>query len=329
MNYASVKFVILKQFRDYRNYLLNPPLNRTVMKRMIMSIVGIVVFSLFHVNGQNTAGTDAIKTDKQYEIILTDGSAFTGTILSRDSATVVFQTNSIARMDIPVRQMKSLKEIQPPIPGKRTFKLANPFPTKYFFTQSAINLQKGEGYYQNTYVFLNSVSYGFTDYFSIGAGVEILSTIGSISSNVFSPTWYIAPKVGFKVSDQLYLGGGVTFANIGGFFDNAKIGIGYGLATFGSTEHNLSIGLTNVFSIDDQGNNTLITLAGMTRISERLALVTENYISASNDVGSSIFSYGLRFIASKTSVDLGFINNKDIIKSFFLGVPYVDFNIKF
>jgi len=296
------------------------------MKRMITSIVSIVVFSLFHINGQNT--TDAIK-NKQYEITLNDGSIFTGNILSQDSATIVFQTNSIARMDIPVRQMRNLKEIQPPIPGKRSYRLANPFPTKYFFTQSAINLQKGEGYYQNTYVFLNSVNYGFTNYFSIGAGVEILSTIGSISSNEFSPTWYIAPKLGFKVSDQLYLGGGVTFANIGGFFDNSKIGIGYGLATFGSTEHNFSIGLANVFSIDDHGNNTLITLAGMTRISERLALVTENYISASNDVGSSLFSYGLRFIANKTSVDVGFINNRDIIKSFFLGVPYVDFNIKF
>lgn len=296
------------------------------MKRMITSIVSIVVFALFHINGQNA--TDAIK-NKQYEITLNDGSIFTGNILSQDSATIVFQTNSIARMDIPVRQMKNLREIQPPIPGKRSYRLANPFPTKYFFTQSAINLQKGEGYYQNTYVFLNSVNYGFTNYFSIGAGVEILSTIGSISSNEFSPTWYIAPKLGFKVSDQLYLGGGVTFANIGGFFDNSKIGLGYGLATFGSMEHNFSIGLANVFSIDDHGNNTLITLAGMTRISERLALVTENYISTSNDIGSTLLSYGLRFIASKTSVDVGFINNRDIVKSFFLGVPYVDFNIKF
>jgi len=299
------------------------------MKKMILFIVGIAIFSLFQVNGQNNTDTDGIKTDKQYEIVLNDGAVFTGTILSRDSATIVFQTNSIARIDILVRQMKSLKEIQPPIHGKRSYKLANPFPTKYFFTQSAINLQKGEGYYQNTYVFLNSLNYGITNYFSIGAGVEILSTIGSISSNAFSPTWYIAPKLGFKISDRFYLGGGVTFANIGGFFDNSKIGMGYGLATFGSTEHNFSIGLTNVFSIDDHGNNTLITLAGMTRVSERLALVTENYISPSNDIGSSIFSYGIRFIASKTSVDLGFINNKDIVKSLFLGAPYVDFNIKF
>ena len=299
------------------------------MKKMILCIVGIAIFSLFRVNGQNSTGTVAIKTDKQYEIVLNDGAVFTGTILSRDSTTIVFQTNTISRIDIPVRQMKSLKKIQPPIPGKRSYKIVNPFPTKYFFTQSAINLQKGEGYYQNTYIFLNSVNYGLTDYFSIGAGMEILSTIGSISSNTFSPTWYIAPKLGFKVSDRFYLGGGVTFANIGGFFDNAKIGMGYGLATFGSTEHNFSIGMTNIYDIDNHDNTVLVTLAGMTRVSERLALVTENYISTSNDIGNSIFSYGIRFIASKISVDLGFINNKDIVKSLFLGVPYVDFNIKF
>jgi hypothetical protein len=301
------------------------------MKRMILCIVGIAIFSLFRVNGQNSTGTDGIKTDKQYEIVLNDGAVFTGTILSRDSATIVFQTNSIARIDIPVRQMKSLKEIQPPIPGKRSYKLANPFPTKYFFTQSAINLQKGEGYYQNTYVFLNSLNYGITNYFSIGAGVEILSTIASISTG-FTPTWYIAPKLGFKVSDQLYLGGGFTFASIGGYFDNTKIGWGYGLATFGTIEHNFSVGMGNMFSFDkldgEDNNEIVFTLSGMTRVSERIAFVTENYILPT-DATNTIFSYGIRFIASKISVDLGFINNKDIVKSLFLGVPYVDFNIKF
>jgi hypothetical protein len=299
------------------------------MKKLILSLIGITVCSICSIFSQNSIQTDSTKIRKVYEIELNDGSSLTGTILSKDSTKIVFQTSSITNVEIPVRQMKSMKEVQPQNPGQRIYRLANPFPTKYFFTQSAINLHKEEGYYQNTYLFLNTLNFGLTDYFSIGAGIEVLSTFGSLTTNKFSPTWYIAPKLGFKVSDKLYLGGGVTFANIGGFFDNTTIGLGYGLATFGSIEHNFTVGMGSVFSFDDHENNLTFTLSGMTRVSERIALVTENYILPADNGVNTIFSYGMRFIASKISVDLGFINNKDIIKGIFIGIPYVDFNVKF
>ena len=299
------------------------------MKKLILTPIFIIVCSICSVFSQNSIQADTTKVRKAYEIELNDGSSFTGTILSKDSTKIVFRTNSISRIDIPTRQVKSLKEVLPESPGKQTYKLANPFPTKYFFTQSAINLHKEEGYYQNTYVFLNSLNFGLTDYFSIGGGIELLSTIGSLTTRDISPSWYIGPKLGFKVSDKFYLGGGVTFANIGGFFDNTTIGLGYGLATFGSTEHNFTVGLGNIFSFDTHENNMTITLSGMTRVSERIALVTENYIIPANNGVNSAFAYGMRFIASKISVDLGFINNKDIIKELFIGIPYVDFNIRF
>lgn len=304
-------------------------LNCMIMKKLILSLISITVCSICFVFSQNSIQSDSAKIKKIYEIELNDGSSFTGTILSIDSTRVIFKTSSITKIEIPVRQMKSMKEVQPENSGKQSYKLANPFPTKYFFTQSAINLHKGEGYYQNTYVFLNSLNFGITDYFSIGAGIELLSTIGSLTTKEISPSWYIAPKLGFKVSDKFYLGGGVTVANIGGFFDNTTIGLAYGLATFGSTEQNFTIGLGNAFNFDDHENNLACSLSGMTRVSERIALVTENYIVPANDAVNTIFSYGMRFIASKISVDLGFINNKNIIKEIFIGAPYVDFNIKF
>lgn len=300
------------------------------MKRFITSIVCISVLSLFYANCQNATQVDTTKIAKQYEITLNDGSSLIGSILSRDSTTIVFQTSSISRIEIPVQQMKSLKEI---VPGNTAggYSIANPFPTKYFFTQSAINLHKGEGYYQNTYLFFNSVNYGFTDYFSVGAGIEVLSTFGSLTAGgKFSPIFYIAPKVGFKVAENLHLGAGVTLANISDFFDNTVIGLGSGLATYGSTEHNVTLGLGTGFSFENKYvSNLIYSVSGMTRVSNRIALVSENYIFPADNGYYTVFSYGMRFIANKISVDLGFINNKDIIKGIFIGIPYIDFNVKF
>jgi hypothetical protein len=301
------------------------------MKKLIMCIACITFCCLSSAFCQNSAKTETISSLKRYEIILNDGSSLVGIILSRDSAAVHFHTTSIAKIDIPVSQIKSLKEFNSEKIPKTNDWVPNPFPTKYFFSASAINLHKNEGYYQNTYLFMNSVNYGFTDYFSIGAGLEVLSTFGSLTSgDKFTPICYIAPKVGFKVTEKIHLGAGLTFINVGDFFGNSGIGLASGLATYGSIENNVTLGIGSGFSFKNEYmSNVSFSLSGMTRVSKRLALVTENYLIPVDDHYYGMYSYGMRFIANKISVDLGFINNKDIVKVIFIGIPYVDFSVKF
>ncbi|MEY3343107.1 MAG: hypothetical protein RL090_791, partial [Bacteroidota bacterium] len=59
------------------------------------------------------------------------------------------------------------------------------------------------------------------------------------------------------------------------------------------------------------------------------AFVTENWILYDGTKTTGIYSYGFRFFGSKMAVDLGFINNSDISKGIFIGIPYVDFTVKF
>jgi hypothetical protein len=40
-------------------------------------------------------------------------------------------------------------------------------------------------------------------------------------------------------------------------------------------------------------------------------------------------SYGVRFFGKKLSVDLGFLNNRDLAEALIIGIPYVDFVVKF
>ena len=72
-------------------------------------------------------------------------------------------------------------------------------------------------------------------------------------------------------------------------------------------------------------------LGAMARCSEKIWFVSENWIApmgTDNDYYAA-FSYGLRFSGRRISVDLGFINSRDIIEVLYVGIPYVDFVVKF
>lgn len=66
----------------------------------------------------------------------------------------------------------------------------------------------------------------------------------------------------------------------------------------------------------------------MTRITQKTALVTENWL-ISNDNYYSVFSYGVRFFGDNLAVDLAFVNNSDIAEEFIIGFPWVSFVVKF
>jgi hypothetical protein len=67
-------------------------------------------------------------------------------------------------------------------------------------------------------------------------------------------------------------------------------------------------------------------LGGETRIHRNLKLVTENYITTT-DNADAVFSYGLRIFNEKISVGLAFLNSTE--GGVFPGLPYVDFVIRF
>ena len=89
--------------------------------------------------------------------------------------------------------------------------------------------------------------------------------------------------------------------------------------------------------INDWANNPIYTLNGMTRVSKRIALISENWFIPykSADFPKTIynnellFSYGVRFIWERFAVDAAFFNNELIFEFLPIGVPYIDFVFKF
>ncbi len=289
--------------------------------KYFFALVFLLLTAVSAVSSQESVvPTDSIDMTKTYQIELMDGTEFICTILSKDSS--VLEIKSIPKIQIYVETIKKMKTIDNQMVFKGATAAPNPHYTRYFFAPTAFNLKKGEGYYQNTYLVLNSLNYAFTDHFSMGVSLELTSTFGSLGSN-WSPIYLLTPKYGFQVAKNWNVALGALIAgmgSVGGFQ------LGYGLVTYGTTENNVTLGMSAGLADGTFMSNPPITIGGMWRMSRRASFVTENWILPKT---GSLFSYGVRFFGNKIAVDLGFLNNKDIMDVLLIGVPYVDFTVKF
>ncbi len=268
--------------------------------------------------------------DVYYLIKLVDGNEFYGKIIKRRKTDFDFETKTIGIVTIQNSKIKKMQIVEEGKMSGGKYWFPNPNNTRYFFAPSAFNLKEGEAYYQNVYILSNSANYGVTNNFSIGGGIIIPFAI------------YITPKVNFKITEKLYVGTGGIFGVIPG---PEVIGIAYAIATYGTNEHNVTLGTGYGFYDSEFANRPIITLNGMTRISRKVALVTENWSipftrteyddmnwqnpPVLKKVYDTYFSYGLRIMGEKITIDIAFVNSKDIFEIMPIGVPYVDFVYKF
>lgn len=266
-------------------------------------------------------------TMRMYRVELLDGSVFVGRMVDSTDTRIRLLTNSGTSVDVDSRSMTRITPVSASELHQGKYWFPNPNATRYLFAPSAFSLKRGEGYYQNTYIVLNSFNVGVTDNITIGGGFELTSLLIKGSGG---PIFFLTPKVSIPVNDRFRAAAGVLYVNVPDLFSNQRSGggIAYGVGTFGTPNSNFSAGLGWGFIQGDFSTNPVVTLSGMHRVSRKVALVTENWlIPAEGYYG--IYSYGVRFFGEKIAVDLAFLNNRDIASVLVLGVPYIDFVVKF
>jgi len=303
---------------------------------LVLVAAVLLFFNVSTAIAQNNFRDFVFESDKTYIIELLDGTELTGKYIDRTDSVLVLSTSSLPRIEIPFGQIKSIRLAEETSLRGEQYWFPNPNATRYLFAPSGFNLKKGEGYYQNSYLILNSVNYGLTNFISIGGSIELISTLSTLAEGSFRPVVLITPKVGFPVAKDLNMGAGLLFMSIPELDSNpfTGAGIAYGVATYGNIEHNATLGLGWGFFNGNWARRPLINISGMTRTSQNMSLVTENwFIPLDNDLELGryyeVLSYGVRFVGKKISVDLAFINNRDIAKVLLIGMPYVDFVVKF
>jgi hypothetical protein len=258
-------------------------------------------------------------------IRLRDGSSIVGRITEIGADTVRFASSagtlSIAKADITALQDVDRSSVRK---GGEVWP-ANPNATRLLFAPTGRMLEKGEGYFNDTYLFLLSVHGGISSRFTLGGGMSVLP-LDDFTDNAL----YIMPKVGVYASPKLNVAVGGLAGVVGGAFDddqNAGFGILYAVGTAGSADQSVTFGTGLAYAGGNFADQPVLMLGADTRISRRVSFVTENYLIPNDDV-HGVVSYGLRFFGEKLSADLAFWNapGERIV---FPGIPYVSFSVKF
>jgi hypothetical protein len=201
----------------------------------------------------------------------------------------------------------------------------NPNATRLFFAPTGRMLSKGEGYFNDTYLFFMSVQGSLSSRFNLGAGMSV-APLDNFTDNAL----FITPKIGVVASPKFNLAVGALAGFVGGLVDegdDASFGVLYGVGTFGSPNASITVGTGLAYAAGQFADRPVAMLGAESRLSRRVSFVTENYLIPNDDV-QGVISYGLRFFSEKLSTDLAFWNAPGS-QMVFPGIPYVAFTVKF
>ena len=269
--------------------------------------------------------TIRVADSTQVQVIrLRDGSSIVGRVTQVGSDTIRFAatggTLALTRADIiDVRDVAKASirrgEVWP----------VNPNATRLFFAPTGRMLAKGEGYFNDSYLFLMSVQGGVSPGFNLGGGMSVLP-LDNFADNAL----FITPKIGVVASPKINLAVGALAGFVGGLADegdDASFGILYGVGTFGSPDASVTVGTGLAYAGGQFADRPVAMLGAEARLGRRVSFVTENYLIPNEDV-HGVISYGLRFYGEKLSTDLAFWNAPGAVMVF-PGIPYVAFSVKF
>jgi hypothetical protein len=184
--------------------------------------------------------------------------------------------------------------------------------TRLFLAPTGRPLRGGEGYFSDHWIFFTGAAYGVNDNFTLAGGVSVIPFIG-----LDEQAMYFTPKAGLRLGDRAAVSVGGLFARVGNEDDTLKVG--YAVTTFGTSDHSLTAGV-GVGQAGDSDTEPMLMVGGSTRLSKRIALMTENWFFPSGDF--QLLSGGLRFRGGRLTVDLAFLTSPDAFEDLD-GVPLI------
>ena len=232
-----------------------------------------------------------------YSVETIGGTQFSGTLQAATDLTLTFETKELGLITVQRANLRQLMS-QTPEQARRGFDYVGNG-TRMFIAPTARNLYQGEGYVQAIDVFLLGINYGLTDNISVGLLVPVIPFLGV-------PALAITPKLSVPVSDKLHLGVGVLYGFATGLAGGSgSAGVGYGLATYGSADTNVTFGLGYGFSSGDIGRSPVGVIGANVRLSRLFSLVNETYISNFDTSGGFGGLAGFRYASPRFSGSLG------------------------
>ena len=194
------------------------------------------------------------------------------------------------------------KKSEPDVPEYTSpggFNTPNPAASRYLYAPSSIPMEQGQGYIAQRYAIFSSVAYGVSD--------NVTLLFGTLTP--FPPVLAIGGlKVAGKVSDKVHIGvaGEVFTIPIDG---QVLAAVGAGSVTYGTKDDHvtLSSGVIGGEMFNDEIAIPIV-ISAHKRVSERVGLVTENWLVMPSSGGPPelmINSFVCRILGRRVSPERG------------------------
>lgn len=237
----------------------------------------------------------------RYRIETKDGNTYIGLIIERTEEIIRFETGNIGIISIPIQNVVSQEIIENLKVVEGEFWLDNPQMTRYFWSPNSFTIEKGEGYYQNVWIFVNQFTFGFTDHISFGFGLVPTFFFGAPT-----PVW-VTPRVSFPiVEDKFAIGGGALIGTVLGE-QETSYGIMFGTTTFGNRDRNFSFNLGWAYANGEVAKEPTVGLNGLIRVGPKGYFITENYIITGGGDTLVILMAGGRSLIKRVSIEYGLV----------------------
>jgi len=271
------------------------------------------------------AQEQGVPSDSLVSISLKDGTTLTGKIVHEDEVSLKVVTPAELEVEVPRSSIISIK----PLRGRMVegqFYRFDPNYSRLMFAPSGRPLRKGEGYFFDTYVLFPGVAWGFTDNFSLMAGLSVVPGV-----DFGDQLLYLAPRIGFQTSDEFAMSFGALYATA----DRDAVGIAFAVASMGQPDKSFTAGLGLGYTkLEDEdlefGDHPVILLGGNVRLSNSTALVSENWLITGGDFefGNQPFALAIRFFGERLAADVGAILIGEVIEEGF-PIPWLSFTYNF
>ncbi len=316
-------------------------MKRTAKNYLFLFLLFGGCFFNINLKAQTIDSASTPQADTSIYIIKTnDGKSIIGKILDEnpretsikleDGRTVILPSYIIeSRIKVTKENMVNGKVYAP-----------NPHPSRYFYSPTALPMNKGEFYIQSIYFLTAQLQYGITDNWSLG-----------IATTVAATPMLISTKYSYKIKDNQHVAIGGQIGNLTYAAPKTYLGIGFGCYTYGNAESNITVAggysFISEYSEEITGmkpngqggydpiwgfkrRNTYspaLSLSGVRRMSKNIALMGEFWYLPETD-----YYFGgpfIRMFFNKTSTyDIGIVGLKVEDGESFL-IPTFSYTYKF
>ena len=260
--------------------------------------------------------------DPLVSISLTDGTQLEGVIIQETENHILVETLSGLEIKVPRTSIITIKRHR-----AGAFSRPDPNYTRLLFAPTGRPLRRGDAYFFNHYVFFPGMAYGLTDHFSLAAGLSVIPGLG-LSEQVLS----LAPRFGLYDSGDVALSAGVLYMKVA---DEGAGGMAFVVGTKGTPAKSFTCGIGLGYIAEegedvDFAEHPVLLLGGNIRLSESMALVSENWFITGEDLGLDQQPLGLalRFFGPRIAVDAGVIIIGEVIEEGF-PIPWLSFVYNF